>query len=534
MLIKFAISPYFGNLCVSGNFNRRTHFMTKKAMILACFIIIKFLLQYFLINPEYDLQRDEYLYLDQANHLAWGYSSVPPVTSWISNIVFYLGNTIFWVRFFPALFGALTIAIVWKAIEELKGSLFSLILGATCVLFSCFLRLNQLYQPNSLDALSWTVFYFSVIKYLHTEKPKWLYIGAIVFAIGFLNKYNILFSLMGLLPAVLISKHRRVFINRNFLFSVLLGLALIAPNMIWQYYNQFPVIHHMKVLAGTQLVNVNRWNFVKDQIFYFSGSFLVIISALYALLFYRPFRIYRCFFWTMIFTLIIFIYLRAKSYYAIGLYPIYISFGSVFLGDILKAGWKKYLQLALISIPVLFYIFLFNLFFSLKSPEYIIAHTEAYKELGLLRWEDGRDHVLPQDFADMLGWKELAYKVDTIYSRLPNSEQTLILCDNYGQAGAINYYGKHVKKAAVSFNADYINWFNLEKRYDNLIRIKSYENKDNELKTSSPFFDSARIGGSITNFLAREYGTTIFIFRKARIDLRTRIQNEIDETKNYR
>src|SRR5260221_12492070 len=114
MLIKFAISPYFGNLCVSGNFNRRTHFMTKKAMILACFIIIKFLLQYFLINPEYDLQRDEYLYLDQANHLAWGYSSVPPVTSWISNIVFYLGNTIFWVRFFPSLFVELTIALVWK------------------------------------------------------------------------------------------------------------------------------------------------------------------------------------------------------------------------------------------------------------------------------------------------------------------------------------------------------------------------------------------------------------------------------------
>ena len=48
-----------------------------KAIILFSFIILKFLIQYSLILPEYDLQRDEYLHLDQANHLAWGYLSVP-------------------------------------------------------------------------------------------------------------------------------------------------------------------------------------------------------------------------------------------------------------------------------------------------------------------------------------------------------------------------------------------------------------------------------------------------------------------------
>lgn len=55
--------------------------MSKKTIILLGFIILKFVLQYALISPEYDLQRDEYLHLDQAHHLAWGYLSVPPVTS---------------------------------------------------------------------------------------------------------------------------------------------------------------------------------------------------------------------------------------------------------------------------------------------------------------------------------------------------------------------------------------------------------------------------------------------------------------------
>src|SRR5687768_8510444 len=102
--------------------------MRKQTLILIGFILLKFLLQYVLISPEYDLQRDEYLHLDQANHLAWGYVSVPPVTSWISYLIKLLGNSVFWVKFFPALFGALTIVVVWKTIEELQGNLFALIL----------------------------------------------------------------------------------------------------------------------------------------------------------------------------------------------------------------------------------------------------------------------------------------------------------------------------------------------------------------------------------------------------------------------
>jgi hypothetical protein len=101
--------------------------MKKKTLLLAGFIISKFILQYILISPEYDLQRDKYLHLDQANHLASGYISLPPVTSWIAYIIKLPGNGFFWVKFFPALFGALTILIVWKAIEELKRNLYALV-----------------------------------------------------------------------------------------------------------------------------------------------------------------------------------------------------------------------------------------------------------------------------------------------------------------------------------------------------------------------------------------------------------------------
>jgi hypothetical protein len=506
--------------------------MAKKTTILIVFIGLKFLLQYLLLSSEYELHRDEYLHLDQANHLAWGYLSVPPFTSWTSYIIELLGISIFWVKFFPALYGALTIYVVWKAIQELGGNLFALILGATCVLFSALLRINTLYQPNSFDVLSWTVLYFILLKYIKTEDAKWLFIGATAFAIGFLNKYNIVFLLIGVVPSLLITEHRKIFLKPTLYFAILLGLILILPNLIWQYNNNFPVLHHLKELTETQLVNVNRVDFLKNQLLFFLGSLIAIFSSIYALLFYKPFQKYRLFFFSIIFTLIAFVYFKAKDYYAIGIYPIYIAFGSVFLADALKGGWKIFLQPIAIGIPLLLFIPIYNVAFPNKSPEYIIQHSDNYKKLGMLRWEDGKDHSLPQDFADMLGWKELAQKVDSIFLSLPNKNNTLILCDNYGQAGAINFYTIQ-KLRAVSFNADYIDWFDLTKKYENLIRVKEY-NIEDELKETSPFFQKAVVAGSITNKYAREFGTTIFVFTGAKIDIRQRIKDEIDEKKNYR
>jgi Dolichyl-phosphate-mannose-protein mannosyltransferase len=520
------------NITVSGNFSRPLS-MTKKTLILIGFILLKFILQYLLISSEYDLQRDEYLHLDQGQQLAWGFESVPPFTSWVSYIIHLLGNSVFWVKFFPAVFGALTIFIVWKAIEELNGNLFALILGATCVLFSALLRLNTLYQPTSFDVLSWTTLYFIVIKYFKTENTKWLFIGAFVFAFGFLNKYNIVFLVIGLLPSILLTEQRKLFAKKELYFSLLLGLLIILPNLIWQFKNNFPVIHHLKELSNTQLINVNRLDFLRSQIFFFVGSLFVIISALYALISYKPYKKYKSFLWTIIFTLTVFIYFKAKDYYAIGLYPIYISFGSVFLENKIKQEWKKYLQPVFIAIPILFFIPMYNIFFPNKSPEYIISHRQAYQKLGLLRWEDGKDHELPQDYADMLGWKELAYKVDSIFAKFPNKEMTLILCDNYGQAGAINYYTQQ-KVKAVSFNADYIDWFDLTKNYVNLIRIKEANATKAELKETSPFFETSLIAGSITNKYSREFGTTIFTFIGSTIDINKRIKDEIAEKKNYR
>ncbi len=506
--------------------------MKRKYFILFGFIIAKFVLQYALVSPAYDLQRDEYLHLDLANHLAWGYISVPPLTSWIAYIIKLLGNGIFWVKFFPALFGALTILIVWKIIEELKGGLFALVLGSLAILLSVILRINILFQPNSFDIFFWTLVYFTFIKYINTTNSKWLYITAVALGFGILSKYNIVFLLVGLLPAILLAEHRKIFLKKELYISIAIAFVIVLPNFIWQYKNDFPTFNQLQELARTQLVNVDRFGFVKEQFLFFSSSIIVLLAAFVALLFYRPFKKFRLFFYSYCITLAIYIFLKAKAYYAIGLYPLLIAFGSVYLERLLTGGWKRYVKPVLIVLVIASSIPFILIAFPIVSPRKISENSKRYEKLGLLRWEDGKEHNLPQDFADMIGWSDLAKKVDAAYENLEDKTHTLVFCDNYGQAGAINYYSKFKNINAVTLNADYINWIPLDKKINNVILIQDASDDDSARIEERPLFDTVFLVGQNNNPYSREQGTKIYLLKGAKADINNRIANAIKRYKN--
>ncbi|MCU4156719.1 glycosyltransferase family 39 protein [Carboxylicivirga sp. A043] len=500
----------------------------KDTILLLLLVLAKFILQYTLIDGAYDLHRDEYLHLDQANHLAWGYHSVPPFTSWISLVIKFLGNGVFWVKFFPALFGALTLMVVWRSIKYLGGDLRAKLLGGFGVLFSVLLRLNTLYQPNSFDVLCWTLVSYFLIRYLKDEQPKYLYALAIVLAFGFLNKYNMAFLMLGLLPALLLSPQRTIFLRRELYLAGGLALLLVAPNLIWQYQNGFPVLHHMNELASTQLINVNRLTFLSTQPLFFTGSLFVIVAGLWSLWFYKPFNKFRSLFWLMIIVLTLYTYLKAKDYYAIGLYPIYIAVGSVYISRWFRQRWGQMAYAFLLASPIFYFVYTYDVLYPNKTPEYIMTNQSRYKEMGLLRWEDGKDHELPQDFADMLGWQELAQKLDAVHSHLDNQPSTLVLCDNYGQAGAVNFYGRQGIRA-VSFNADYVNWFELEKPYTQLVRVISASVVEEEFRETAQYFNVAYVADSIANSYAREYGASICVFQDTDVNINEVIRQEVEE-----
>jgi hypothetical protein len=382
-----------------------------------------------------------------------------------------------------------------------------------------------------LDVFFWTLVYFTFIKYINTNNSKWLYAAGLAVAFGILSKYNIIFLVLGLIPAILLTQHRRIFLNKHLYISIAIAFVILLPNILWQYQNNFPTIHQLQELSERQLVHVNRFDFIKDQVLFFINSFFILIAAFISFFFYPPFKKYRLFFWSYFFSISLFIFLKAKSYYAIGLYPVLLGFGSVYLEKILAQGRKRFLRPVLIALVVGLFIPILLVAFPVQNPEQIQKSSQRYKAFGLLRWEDGKDHNLPQDFADMVGWSELAKKVDSTYTMIADKEHTLVLCDNYGQAGAINYYSRFKNIRAVSFNADYINWIPLDKEIRNIILVQEPNDDDTARTRERPWFEKIELIGRINNPYAREEGTKIYLLQGAKININKIIEEEIEKRK---
>ena len=280
---------------------------------LSFFVLLKLALPFILINPVYELHRDEYLHLDQARHMAWGFQSVPPLTSVFAYLIMLLGGGVFWVRLITASIGAATLIFTWKIVGELKGGVYARGLSAVALLCCAIARLDLLFQPNAFDILSWTAVYFFLLKYLHTGKVRFIYFVALAFAIGFLNKYSIVFLLAGLIPALAISNQRKIFSNKHLYYSALMALLIVMPNLIWQYQNDFPVVRHMKELSITQLDKINRLDFLKEQLLYYIGILFILIAACVGIIRHRPFRNHRWVVLSFMFTLALFTWFRAKD-----------------------------------------------------------------------------------------------------------------------------------------------------------------------------------------------------------------------------
>jgi 4-amino-4-deoxy-L-arabinose transferase-like glycosyltransferase len=480
--------------------------------ILLSLIILKLILQYILVNPVYELHRDEFLYLNQADHLAFGYISVPPFLALVSKIIYLLGGTEFWIRFFPALFGALTVVFVWLIAGSIGGSLLSRIMAACAVTFSTLIRINMLYQPNSFDVLAWTVIFYLLIKFVQSEKNKWLLYLSFLIAAGFYNKYNMIFLAAGLLAGVLLTSQRKIFTRHFFWKAMILAVILLLPNIIWQAANHFPVFQHMKVLKENQLDNNSSIGFLTSQLFFFFGSLPLTIAALISFFFFRSFRQYRFIGISYFVIIALFALFKAKGYYAVGIYPVIIAFGSVCFESILHGKWRYAIIPLLISINFFAFIITLKFVYPVLTPAEIRKNSAAFENMGLLRWEDGKNHNLPQDFADMLGWREMAEKSLSAYKMIPENEwgNTLIICNNYGQAGALNYYNRKRMPEAYAFNTDYIYWMPRLTKIQNIVLVGNEPAKE-----VIAMFKSFQLTGLVENEYAREKGTGIYLLTGA-------------------
>jgi hypothetical protein len=489
--------------------------MKKEKRILYTLAAIKFILPFLLQNSYYSLQRDEFLYLAEGHHMAWGYMEVPPLLSvfaWITNL---FGDGMFWVKFWPSLFGALTYIIVGKIILSFNGKWLALTLGFLPFIFGAYLRIHFLFQPNFLEVFFWTMIAFSLLRFIQTQQNKWLYIFGICCGLGMLSKYSVAFFIISVLFALLISRHRKVFLNKHFYFSGIVAIVIFLPNLLWQIHYGFPVITHMEELNQFQLQYVQPSGFLSDQILMNLPCVFIWIAGLYFVIFRE--RTYQIFAWAYVAVIVLLLYFQGKSYYALGAYPILFAFGAIQLERFATLHSKVW-TFAFIAIPVVAGAFMIPLLLPVWKPQKLAQFYQRtqMEKTGLLKWEDLKSHPLPQDFADMLGWKEMAAKTAKAYASLTEDEKnnTIIFADNYGQAGAISYYAnKYQLPKPYSANASFLYWMPDSLRIHNIILIT-----DDKNELERPFlknFTTVILSDSITDKYAREYGSLILILKGA-------------------
>ena len=491
------------------------------------FALVKFTSGYFLLSPRYDLHRDEYLYLNQGRHLAWGYLEVPPLMAAQGWATLALGGAAGWVHFWPFLWGAATVYLVVRLAQRLGGGWFAQSLAGTCYLAAAFARLNLLFQPNSFEVFGFAFCLYWLVCFAQQPRPRYLYLLGLGLGLGLLNKYTTLFFGAALGGALLLTPARRVLGNRHFWGAAGLGLLVWLPNLGWQLRHGLPFLHHMALLQKTQLVHVEAADFWKAQLLMCLPAVWVWVPGLLALLLGRAFRPYRAVGWVAVLGVGLLAALHGKDYYALGYYPVLFAFGAVWwemrikhFGRLKPRGqarraegpapwWKTAAQAALVAVPLGFLAAFFPLLFPVRGPAAMAALRPRYAALGVYRWEDGRNHALPQDYADMRGWRELADKTWAAYRSLPAAVRpyTLIHCANYGQASAINYYNRgRALPPAHSLNGSFLFWYPAADSVRAVLIID--DEPDDEL---APHFAAYRRFGAVADPYARERGTAITI-----------------------
>ena len=100
---------------------RPTFVVSREWQLILFFASVKLLVHFFTF-ANFELHRDAYLYYAQSEQLSWGYISVPPSIAVFGKLsTFIFGNTVFGLRFFPALIGSFNLIVIGLFVKELGG-----------------------------------------------------------------------------------------------------------------------------------------------------------------------------------------------------------------------------------------------------------------------------------------------------------------------------------------------------------------------------------------------------------------------------
>ena len=418
---------------------------------------------HFLFNRQYGFFRDELYYASCGEHLAWGYVDHSPLAPWIACLSrALLGDSLFALRFFPALASAAKIFLGGWIAREVGGDKFAQAFAAFTILCTpIYLTFDNFFSMNSFEPVFWMTCAAIVLRILNGGDEKlWLLFG-LVAGLGVLNKHSMLFFGSGLTIGLLLTRARWVFRSIWIWAGAGIVVLLFLPNLLWEIQNNYPTIQLLHTVIGTKYSTVTPLEFVAQQALLTHP--LAAPVWLLGLWFFLRDEIGKRFAFLAIAYFVVLcemVWLHGKIYYLAPAYVMLLAGGSVWIERRLLPRTGAWLK------PVLVLPLLIGAAIAAPLAMPILPVQQAIKYCAF--WDVKSVHVenvplgdLPQLFGDMFGWEEQVQAMARAYRSLPEPEhgKAALLAYNYGEAGAIDYFGKHYGlPKAISGHNQYGYW----------------------------------------------------------------------------
>jgi len=435
---------------------------TSDGVILGAFAVATLLL-HFACNSRYGYWIDELYFIACSEHLAWGYVDHPPLIAFIARgSRALLGNSLFAIRFLPAVAHAALVFLAGWITRMLGGHRFAQVLAAVAVaLAPVYLAFGNLLTMNAFEPVLWTACTFLVMRMVERERPQlWLVVG-VLGGIGLLNKHSMAFFGLALIAGLLLTPERRVLRSTWIGVAGLVALVIVVPHVWWQIENRWPTLELLRNAQLYQHQSVSAAQFVWGQIQLLNPLALPLwLAGLYFYVAEEQGRRFRFVGWTFVLLFVGGMIIEAKTYYLAPAYPMLLAAGAVAIERWAGLRWWRWLKpatLALVvigAVPTLPYVL----------PILPIEMVPGYLEwLGMREVRPERRAVgdVPQLFADMFGWDETVAAVAKAYGNLPPEERAraAIWGVGYGEAAAVDLLGPpYGLPPAISGHQNYFLW----------------------------------------------------------------------------
>ena len=436
---------------------------TRRRELLICAFAAAAFLIHLATDGRYGYFRDELYFLDAAHHLAWGYVDFAPLTAWLLRLnEAVLGDSLHALRLLPAIAAAIKVALTGLLAIEFGADLFGIGLACLCVLAApVYLVIDNQFAANTFEPLFWMGCAYVLILAIKYDRPHLLIWFGLLAGVGIENKLSMLFFCAAIFVGLLLTPARTLLRSRWAAAAMLIATMCFLPTLMWQYHRDWPTL---QMLANSQRMHVNdhlsALEFLVRQIMMLGpASALVWIPGLWFLLRSRRDSRLRAFGISYLALLATMMMLGAKDYYLAPIYPFLFAGGGAFWSTVVvrRRWFAKY------AIPILVIIggmISAPVALPILPPEELVRYEES---IGIRnpRSQTGQQGSLTEHFGDEFGWPEMAAAVARVYHGLPAEDraQAVILAKNYGEAGAIDFFGPALGlPRAISGHQNYWYW----------------------------------------------------------------------------